>query len=245
MEEAMKTSRITKIRRLLSLLLAALLLLAAAACGEVPNSETSAAKESAVTAAPSADDVPEEEETGPLLGYLGEHDFKGRTYTMLVGGMDNDEWRYNPIDADAANAEIMNSERFRRNVEIEDTLNVSIASIEMFGSGPLNALKESIQAYDEVYNGCILLMADAAKVTLNGYVTNLLNMDGLHLEGYWWDQRSVEDMTIQGQCYHVVSSLCDSAYNATCAILFNKELANRYQVPSPYDSVHIGRDGAV
>ena len=238
----MKSSKMPNLRRALSLILASLLLLLTAACGEAPNSEeSSAVKDTSLAASPSADTETEAEEDAPPLAYLGEHDFKGRTYTMLVSGMDNDEWRYNPIDADPANAEIINSEKFKRNVEIEDTLNCSIASIEMFGNSTISAIQEAIQAYDEVYNSAMLLMADAAKVTVNGYVTNLLHMDELHLDGYWWDQRSVEDMTINGQLYHVVNSNCEAAYNATCAILFNKVLEDKYQIPSPYDYVLEGK----
>ena len=235
----MKPTKQFNLRRPFSLLLAALLLLLTVSCGEAPNSEEStAAQDSTVIASPSADDVPEEEEEpGRPLDYLGELDFKGRTYTMLVSGMDNNEWRYNPIDADAANAEIINSERFRRNVEIEDTLNCSLASIEMFGSGPTNAIKEAFQANDEVYNSAMLMLSDAGKITLNGFFTDLLTMPALDLDGYWWDQRSVEDMTIKGQLYHAVNSVCYAAYNATFAILFNKELADQYQIASPYEYV--------
>ena len=109
-----------KKRRFASLALALLLLLPACGKEESPGTSPDEAVPSpAVADSPEAAETEPEEE--PPLAYLGEHDFSGRTYTMLVSGMDNSEWRQNPIDADAENPEIQNSMRFQRNDHIPRT----------------------------------------------------------------------------------------------------------------------------
>lgn len=235
--------------RALSLLLAAVLVLLSASCAK--NGEKNAADPGntpAVTEPDAADagsdpaGTPETEPARPLE-YLGAHDFEGRTYTVLVSGMDNGEWRQNNIDADAENPEIINSSRFNRNIEVEDTLNVTLASIEQFGNGGIvmGELKAAVKANDEIYNSTQLCCTDAAKITLEGYFADLTTLPGVSLGEPWWDARSVEDMTIRGQLYHAVNAVCIASYNATFAILFNKELAAEYHLESPYQDVLDGK----
>ncbi|MCR5682407.1 MAG: hypothetical protein K6G29_08155 [Clostridiales bacterium] len=233
--------------RVLCLLLAAVLVLSSVSCakndtGDTPDPNTAAVAQSdAQNAVPDAE--PAETEPPKPLAYLGEHDFEGRTYTVLVSGMDNSEWRQNNIDADAENPEIINSSRFNRNIEVEDTLNVTLASIEQFGNGGIvmGELKAAVKADDEIYNSVQLCCTDAAKITLEGYFVDLMTLPGLSLSEPWWDARSVEDMTIRGQLYHAVNAVCIASYNATFAILFNKELAADYQLESPYQDVLDGK----
>ena len=224
--------------RFASLALVLLLLLPACGKEEAPGASPDEAVPSpAVADSPEAAETEPEEE--PPLAYLGEHDFSGRTYTMLVSGMDNSEWRQNPIDADAENPEIQNSMRFQRNVEIEDTYRVKLASMEQFGSGGLvmTDIKNAVKSGDELYNSVMLCAENVWKLVSEGYFLNLNTLPNLSLSAPWWDQRSVEDMTVNGQLYHAVNAVCTATYNATFAVLFNKELAETYQVPSPYDFV--------
>ena len=227
--------------RLVCLTLAALLLLSAAACGESKDGQETT-PQTPVTPS-DAETEPAETEREKPLDYLGAHDFGDRTYTSLVSGMDNGEWRQNPIDADAENAEVINSARFNRNIEVEDTLHVKLASVEQFGNGGivLQELKNSVKANDELYQNVILCMTDSAKVTLEGYFLDLYTIPGLQLDGAWWDQRSIEDMTINHKLYHAVNSMITTTYNATFAILFNKVLADKYHVESPYQDVLDGK----
>ena len=229
---------VMKKQRFICALLALFVLLPACGKGEEPSSPPDAAPSApAVSEAPDAAETEPEEE--PPLAYLGEHDFSGRTYTMLVSGMDNSEWRQNPIDADAENPEIQNSMRFQRNVEIEDTYKTKLESVEQFGSGGLvmTDIKNAVKSGDELYNSVMLCAENMWKLVQEGYFLKLNELPNLSLFSPWWDQRSVEDMTINGRLYHAVNAVCTASYNATFAVLFNKELAETYQVPSPYDFV--------
>ena len=189
--------------RVLCLLLAGTMTLASCAKSEPDAAQnTSSVPQSDAPADAAETEAPETEAPKPLE-YLGAHDFEGRTYTVLVSGMDNSEWRQNNIDADAENPEIINSSRFNRNIEVEDTLNVAIASIEQFGNGGIvmGELKAAVKANDEIYNSTQLCMTDAAKITLEGYFADLMTLPGVSLSEPWWDARAVEDMTIRGQLY--------------------------------------------
>jgi len=225
-------------KKTISIILAFLFLLPA--CGEQVSDapDLGTAPDTPVPVAEATAETEEEPEEN-LLDSLGEHSFDGRTYTMLVSGMDNSEWRQNPIDADGENAEIQNSMRFQRNIEIEDTYQVKIASYERFGSGGLvmQDIKNAIKANDEIYNSVMICAENSWKLVQEGYFLNLKTLEGLMLDGPWWDQRSIEDMTVRNQLYHAVNAVCTATYNATFAILFNKELAATYQVPSPYEYV--------
>ena len=188
-----------------------------------------------------------EEARVPPLAYLGQRNFEGRVFNVLVSGMDNSEWRQNNIDADAENPEIINSARFNRNIELEDTLNIKLTSSEHFGGNGPNELKTAYKAGDEIYNCAQLMMTDAAKLTEDGYFIDMTTLPDLHLEDRWWDQRSVEDMTINGKLYHAVNASCIASYNATFAVLFNKDLDEKYHVTenqkigSPYEAVIDGK----
>ncbi|MBE6724333.1 MAG: hypothetical protein E7576_03895 [Ruminococcaceae bacterium] len=216
------------------------LLLLLPACGKTEDAPP--AEQETIPSAPSEvapDEAGSEPEEEPPLAYLGEHDFGGKTYTMLVSGMDNSEWRQNPIDADAENPEIQNSMRFQRNIEIENTYQVRLESVEQFGSGGLvmTEIKNAIKANDELYHSVMLCAENMWKLVQEGYFLNLNDLPNLSLSSPWWDQRSVEDMTVNGKLYHAVNAVCTATYNATFAVLFNKELAETYQVPSPYEYV--------
>ncbi len=77
---------------------------------------------------------------------------------------------------------------------------------------------------------------------VNGYFENLYKLDELDLEDSWWDQRFVEDVTLYGQLYGILSDATYIDKAATWAVEFNKDMFAAYELEdNPYKLVDEGK----
>lgn len=162
--------------------------------------------------------------------------FDGHNFIVLVRGETFNEWQSQDIYVVEQNGEPVNDAVYTRNVYLEEKLNIKIN--ESQGSGDLAALaKKSIQAGSNDYDVLMVNTTESSSLATQGFLHDLNMVPYLDLEKPWWDQRSVNQLSLANKLYFMTGDLSIMANDATWILMFNKDIAENYNVESLYDAV--------
>ena len=208
-------------KRMMTILLLAALLLAS--CGNAQTGETTA--DPAETAAAQT-----ETETESPLDKLPAGDFGGADYHML--GDVNSNWWIISLYSEEMTGEIINDTVYERNHYVEDLYNVTISHTETKQAG--NDIKASVQSgtdeYDVVWERLNQLITPAQ----SGQLYNLYDYDGFAFDAPWWDNDSVDALTINGKVFFACNDINVHTMEGCSAMYFSKTLADINGLESPY-----------
>ena len=147
----------------------------------------------------------------------------------------------NEISTEEENGAKMNDAVYRREIEIEECLGVSIACTPFDESDALStALNNSVLSGEGTFD------VVSAKRTLipgafsNGYLQNMNTVPHLQMDKAWWNQSANEAFTLAGVQIAAISSLNHYANQVAWYVMFNKTLFDNYDLEYPYQTV---RDG--
>ncbi|MDD4772924.1 MAG: extracellular solute-binding protein [Eubacteriales bacterium] len=219
-----------KFTRLLSALMA-MLLITFLALGCADNaSDTPKDTTSSDTAAA--------EETGEveLQPDLPDVKYDGEDIIFLVRGVSFVEWQSQDIFAEEQDGEPINDAVYTRNVYLEETYNIKIQEFQ--ATDPGNQAKKSISAGSDDYQVVMANTSESATLASQNLLYNLNDMPYMDLTKPWWDQRSVEQMSIGGKLFFCTGDLSIMANDATWILMFNKKLIDDYSLENPYDLVY-------
>lgn len=135
----------------------------------------------------------------------------------------------------------VNDEVFARNQYLESKLNIKIKGVDNFDD---YTIKDEIQAAvtsgDDRYDIVFAPMRHLADLSAAGCFLDLKSVEELNLEGPWWDQGAVRDLTIGGKLYFCASDGDILDKQTTWGTMFNKKLCVDNSLEYPYQLV---RDG--
>ena len=134
-------------KRITALLLSALLLLPMTACGESSeNTDEPSAAETEL--APEI--TPEEEETEPVISDdLPESDFEGYEFVIYNSNPETNTWFTTVhVTAEEDSADAIPAAIFKRNLAVEDRLNVKISEVEQTADQIKNAIISGDSSFD-------------------------------------------------------------------------------------------------
>lgn len=234
-------------RALTSILSGLLLISMLASCGK-DVSDASATTTTEPAATTTQTETATATDTALTANIPNDTDFKNHTFTFLIAGNIENNWKKNDIKADEILGEPVNDARYERNAAIEDLLNIKITCYEDHHSGNQTGtgngyldITKAITAGDYTYDAAIISAYDCANLAQKGMLYDLNSLSYLDLSRSWWDQKANEDLTINGKMYYTTGSISTAANDATCAILFNKSMVRDYKLSDPYAMV---RDGS-
>jgi hypothetical protein len=221
-------------KKLSLILLAAILCLAPivmAACGG-DNSSAPADTDAADTTLASEETVTE----NPFDPKLPEKDYGGANFTILTKGVSAyNEWGEMSIWTESENGEVLNDAIYGRNRDVEEQFNIVIKEFQ--SGSPSNDTKKSVQAGDNAYDIVMPAFGDCGSLAASGFFIDMHDLQYVDFTKNWWDQRSIEDLSIMKRLYFVGSDISYLNNDATWCTMFNKEMIVSYGVPSPYDLV--------
>lgn len=200
----------SKVLRVCCLLLAVLMLSTTfVACndkGDDNTTQPTAKKKSALADAP----VPHydwDERAFKVLGVHGEYEDNFE----IVGELDGD---------------IVSTEVYNRNSEIEEYYNVKIVDVGQSGDNQLTLLENASNSDKHEYDLAFLFRNDMAKAIASGYMTELSGLQYLDFTQEWYNNSTVQSMKIGNYLFHLVSdfSLVDKA--RTNVLFFNRDMAD-------------------
>lgn len=220
---------------LLSLITAIALLLCACAKPEGGPSDTTVTQKN-----PSADSETEPAETEDMnyIPELPENlNCGGRTISFLVEGQ---SFAADEFNAPSLNGEIVNDAVFERNMAVEDKLGVKLnftvaSSSDVYDVG--NRIEVCVKSGDTSFNITTMPGYTHTKYVLAGCYYNLLNVDNLNLDKYYWTQGFNEVMS-NGEKQYIASGMYSlSMFRNMYITLYNKDLFEANNLEDLYDLV--------
>jgi hypothetical protein len=198
---------------------------------------TSSKTETVTSAVSETTEVGEETTTGELQPNLPDQKFGGTEIKFLTRGETFNEWKSQDIFAESQNGEPVNDAVYLRNVFIEDRYEVKI--VERGQADPLDtAVKKSVQAGTNDYDIVMPNTSQIANLAAESYLYDLYDIPYIDFGQPWWDDRSVESLSIGNKLYFCTSDLSIMPNDATWILMFNKNLVEDYTLDVPYDLVN-------
>ena len=220
-----------------SLLISLLALLTLTACGGA--SET---QQTPVTEALTPDDtapVTEAETEDPLEPKLAPIDAGGRTFMFLYG--DNEFEPNLDVCADAENGEPLNDSIYNRNRIIEEKYNVKVAWERYSSGGALTPLSKAVKAGDAVYDIYTENGVSAFSAAMQGLTQQLNDFPYIDYSKPYWNSGMLAGSSINNKNYFVYSDMNIHALGATPCVLFNKVVAQQFDINNLYEIVTDGK----
>ena len=197
------------------------------ACGDTENSgnETDTSTESSAT-----------ETEKPFLDNLGEYDFNGQDFTMLI--------RENKVDTTAPEEEtgdVVSDAIYNRNAKISERFNVNIV---------IETLPDDSNMWNSTLDGEVMAGSDAYDVVMpdywwgcetRGLFLDLHDYDSIfEFDQPWWTAGWNDNAEIYGQLYSAVGSMSLDLIKNQNVMFFNKELVDSLNIGDIYDIVESG-----
>jgi hypothetical protein len=179
------------------------------------------------------------ENTSELFAYPKyDIDLGGETFRILYfDAVEACGWSSDiPCDIDVAeqNGELLSDAVFIRNRKIEEMYNLEIEAVKALWD-VYNVLERSVMAGSGEWDA-VFPKYDGINASIsNGYLAQL---DGLFdFTNPWWDSKSLEGFGVLGKTYAIAGDLTFMDKFSYIIIMFNKNMAENYQLGDIYDMV--------
>lgn len=218
------------------LLLIAMLTSFGTGCGDKNPGETEA---DTALSTDTQQTVETETETERLTPDLPVQDYEGYTFSAVHWKI-SDDWKsrlVNDFCVDELNGDALNDAVYNRNAKIAEAYNIDY-HLEYADVNPI--IKKMVQSGDDTYDIAYQVLTQSTAMVTDGLLCNLYDVPYLELDMPWWDQNSVESLSVGNTLRMASSAISVEDKNATSAILFNKEIAGDYNVEDLYAVVSEG-----
>ena len=227
--------RFSHVTRTATLLLAMVQLAAASSCASQEESH-----ETTTQAAPVSSDETDEREA--IREEVPENvDYDG--YVFRIQSRDADHHR-KELSADTENGETINDAVYRRNISVEERLNIKIEPVyesEEPESNPPALLRQSIMAGDDYVDLALVHTIEAGRLAADGLFHNWYSLEYVDFDKPWWNKSVADELTIDGQLYLAVGDLCISAIDYAWAMVYNMRLCEDFGIDNIYETVIDGK----
>ena len=225
-------------KRTLPLLLALLTVAAVtASCGEAGDTSvvTDAGSDTAaVTAETNERDLIKE-------NVPADADYAG--YEFRIQSRDADH-HHKELTAEAENGETINDAVYRRNTAVEEKLNIKIVPIyesEAPETNPIDILRKNVQSGDDYVDLALMHTIFGANLAADGLLLNWNDIEYVDFSKPWWNSNVTDELTVDGRVYLAVGDLCISAIDYAWSMVYNKQLAENYDLGDIYQLVVDGK----
>ncbi len=213
------------------LLLLALLTSTLAGCGTAQEETTAAETTPAETV------VETEAETEPPFPELEARDFEGHTFTMLNYDI---HWNHMQLLSEGETGEPINDAIFRRNVAIEEGLNIVLGE----AMGDAGTLKNAIVAGDAAYD-IAFINGQSISSLLGSQKSRLLydfrtEIPHIRLDAPWWSRSVNESISIGGIQYFTANDIHLSYFDSVMPLFMNLQMIEEFGLADPYELVRNG-----
>ena len=177
------------------------------------------------------------EERAAVDDELGEYDFGGRTF-RIAGHKTSD---YYP-DPDSANkGDLIVDAKVSRTSTVENRFNfvlkpVYTGNVDEVASWASKTVLSGADEFDLLVNH---VMASARVVSKNLFL-NWYDVPNVDFTKPWWAASTSDELTYDGKCIFAISDFNYSALACTYCLIFNKNLANSYDLGNIYEVVDSG-----
>ena len=237
----------------LALLLAGIILsqsIALSGCSDSVDSDTESSTETESVSETSDEtkiEAPAETTDGLIgieVGYdwqagVKKADYDGHVFNIMNGNI-QDWYAYLNVTAEETTGEPVNDAVYERIQRTNEYLNVNV--IETIESDASNALRAQVKAGLDDYDVTLQELMHCYTLAIEGNALELKSeVPGLDMSGAWWDQNSINDLSINNKLYFVTSDFDTTRFDSIRSLYFNKQLFENYGLEDPYEIVDSGK----
>ena len=169
-------------------------------------------------------------------------DFEGYTFKVLHWYVTGWDHRKNKdIYAETENGDPINDAVYRRNSILKDKYNVNFSIENVLNNEVISMTQKFVNGGEDAYDVVYARMIDVTPLLTGGFFLDLHTLQYIDFSKPWWDQNSVEELSVLGKLYLVASDINIIDKDATAAIAFNKKYAAEDQLPNLYELVENGQ----
>ena len=213
-----------------------------AACGETES-------ETVVTTAGSTDSSSAVETEISYDPGLPDVDYDGYEFTFAVrgDGSGSGAWHSTDLVADELNGETLNDAIYQRTSYIEEKYKVHFnlmwcgeTSVGLTGSAMSKVINQTIMAGDDTIVVILSSPYDSVGYMINNLIVDLNEVEYLDLTKPWWDQNANENLSFGNKIFFTTGELTIVDNKCTYGMIYSKNVAEMYNIESPYDAVRNG-----
>ncbi|MBQ7931698.1 MAG: extracellular solute-binding protein [Clostridia bacterium] len=200
---------------------------------ETPTTDTAAADTEVVTEA-----VMEATLEGAIARMEGT-DFGGYEFRVMDRSDEADpNWVTIDVWSEGEDGDTINDAVFRRNRALEEGMNIVISENQV--KYPYENAKTAIMSGTDEFDVFTDGLSYLATMAVEGYLVDLNTIDTLKLGNPWWDQDLSRDLSIRNKLFFCTGDISIMDNYGTWCIMFNKDLAEEYDLDNIYDHVKAG-----
>lgn len=159
------------------------------------------------------------------LNVLGERDLGGETITFFVRTGGN-MWDVTSLYADSILSDAVNDAVYERNERLKDQYNFNIAIEESGSTSYPTKIATLVLAGSCTYDVVNACGYDMTKMATKGVLYDLKHVDGLNLNGEWWNTTLNAQMSIADTLYYMSGDIICEDNMAARVLFFNKTVAS-------------------
>lgn len=146
------------------------------------------------------------------------------------------------VEATEQNGEPMNDAVYARNMELEEAYNVNVSAVTKSRGDICSFALQCILAGDDIFD-VVFVRTASAKTLLQTPNTlhNLADIESIDLSNPWWDQNSVQGLSVFGKIYSAANDVSFRTLYGTTIVLFNSAMIKSYSLEDPYELVDSGK----
>lgn len=182
-------------------------------------------------------ELSEEEQRALVSDDLGEFNFDGAKFRTIV----QESTPYD-IYVEEATGDAMLDSVYLRNSAIMERFNVVIAEPESAEFGTVESkVAKSVAAGEDAYDLVLGQMETSGEQAITGDFMNWYDIDHLDFSKPWYPKSILENAaTVNGKMFSMLSDLCISYAEQTWLMVYDKVVAENYNIPDMYKSVNDG-----
>ena len=180
-----------------------------------------------------------EAETEPIE-YTAEadtFDWGGKEFTILVNDTVNTTWLDVDFTHEEQNGDPINDAVYKRNLAVEEMFNIKIVPIPVGQGDHVARIRKAVKAGENAYDVAFNTPFDNATLSQEGSLYDLFDIPNLDLSQPWWDQNSINDLSIGNKLYMVTGDIGTMYRKSAGIILFSKQMMQDYGLGDPYQLV--------
>ena len=173
-------------------------------------------------------------------------DYGGYEFTVLTRGDEMHRYPLHSRDiiAEEENGEPINDAVYRRNIIVEELLNVKITMTAMDEGDetrPNQAVRKAVLAGDDIYDLLMTHEIYSAPTAQSGHLMNMANIPYIDMAKPWWCRSATDDLSVGNKIFLALSDFSVSSNDHAYIVLFNKGLHQENGLENLYDLVNTNK----
>ncbi len=209
-------------------------------CADTSGTQTDAQTQSTETTAAPVETVdPTQAALDAAIAKMQGKDFGGHEFRIMDRSDEQDpNWETVDVWAEAESGDTINDAVFQRNRILEENLNIKIAENKV--KTPYTDARTSIMAGGDDFDLFTDGLSHLSTLAVEGYLVDLNTANALQLSNEWWDQDMNRDLTIANKLFFCTGDISIMDNYGTWCVMFNKDIAENYDLDNIYDHVNAG-----